>query len=141
ELAHPADPAHVRPPRALPTGIMMSGGTAPEIRSGHTRGFRRCAEHGAPMELVFVRLIDDASAAPLLLAWWCEACRRCWTEQYFRHLRRHFIPDATPGAQCPSCSSEALEAAGDDGSASCSDCGARMHVWLAATARKEPTSL
>jgi DNA-directed RNA polymerase subunit RPC12/RpoP len=132
ELTRPADASRAGPKKSVPLDVAVSGPAAPAIRSGFTREFRRCDKHGTALELVFVRLpMDEEDGGHLQLAWWCDACGRSWTEQCFRHLRRDFVPDARPGATCPSCSSTHLVTTGDDeGGARCTRCGAEMRVWL-----------
>ena len=95
-------------------------------RSGWSRPFRLCPEHKAPLELVFMALFDEP---PGVLAWHCSDCSRSWTEPHFRHLRRLFVPDATPGAVCPHCRSESISGTRDS-LAICESCGSTLRLRL-----------
>lgn len=112
----------------------MSVPGVPAYRSGFTRSFRCCpdkAGHG-PLELVFlVQFAESLPSDPKLLAWYCAACKRSWTEACFHHHEIGFIPDAEPGAVCPECGSSQLESPLKGGpDARCTECGARIRVHL-----------
>ena len=105
-----------------PRNISMSQGGTPLIRSGFTRSFRACDQHG-PMELGFITMWEDQP--PTLLAWYCAGCNRTSTEPSFRTQRREFVPDAVAALIClvTNCGGRVVT---QDGEHRCTDCDA---VW------------
>jgi Zn finger protein HypA/HybF involved in hydrogenase expression len=117
--------------RQRPIDVLLSTAIAvsPAYRSGWVRPYRLCPEHKSPLELVFVSETEEEP--PTLLAWHCDACQRSWTEPLFRHLRRRFAPDATPGAMCPHCHSEWISASeGADNIVTCRSCNSTLRLRL-----------
>lgn len=116
-------------PRATCVIMSVPNVVDPSQRSGWSRPYRLCPVHNEPLELVVIPFSDESP--PTLLAWYCNCCTRSWTEPTFRHLRRQFAPDASPGAVCPHCYSESIENAGMSGNdARCLRCRSTLSLRL-----------
>jgi hypothetical protein len=120
-------------------GVRRYGGISvsatPVARSGWTREFRRCPNHGEALELVFgdpfaddpdAHLLPVESRAEPALAWWCQPCKRWWTELFFRPARLAFLAEATPAVLCPECKTHDIGARG--AARWCRDCGLSLSI-------------
>lgn len=119
--------------------LERKGPPEPRYRSSWTRSFRQCSLHDLALELVFVAVDEEP---PRLLAWYCAECACAWTETQFRRAHWRFVPDATPGALCPSCHDQvtytesrgdctaALAASDSDGLVRCPSCSAALRLTL-----------
>lgn len=102
---------------------------SPAYRSGWVRRFRRCPEHGSPLELVFISFMNEKP--PTLLAWYCDDCSRSWTEPTFRLFRLRFAPEGSGGAECPHCRSDSVSNLWtSDNLAVCRDCRSTLRLQL-----------
>jgi len=66
------------------------------------------------------------------VVWACAECDGVWHEQgAFRRRHPHVVYEASAGAKCPGCGSEALRSNDDvANAASCTGCGADVRVVL-----------